>query len=383
MLWDIFCRVIDNFGDVGVSWRLSADLAQRGQQVRLWVDDPVALEWMAPGACEGRWPGVQVLRWTQAHDAALLAALPPADVWVETFGCDIAPEFIAASLDKSRVSSHIHAKQPVWINLEYLSAEPYVERCHLLPSPVTTGPARGWTKQFFYPGFTANTGGLLREPDLQAQRAQFGAAQRQQWLQEQGLPPQGELLVSLFCYEPRALGALLGQLAAHSAPVRLLVTAGRASAAVRALPGLGRDAMTAEAGTWGKLQLHYLPHLTQTGFDRLLWACDLNFVRGEDSVVRALWAGKPFVWQIYPQEDGAHAAKLEAFLETLGADAALRRLHRDWNAVPGPAAGGGVDRAPLLQHLPAWQEWTQAVRQRLLGMPDLGSQLLTLAEKKR
>ena len=47
--WDIFCKVIDNYGDMGVCWRLAADLASRAHRVRLWVDDLAALSWMAPG----------------------------------------------------------------------------------------------------------------------------------------------------------------------------------------------------------------------------------------------------------------------------------------------------------------------------------------------
>ena len=53
MKWDLFCRVVDNFGDVGVCWRLAADLAQRGEQVRLWIDDASALTWMALQGARG------------------------------------------------------------------------------------------------------------------------------------------------------------------------------------------------------------------------------------------------------------------------------------------------------------------------------------------
>ena len=60
MLWDLFCRVIDNFGDIGVCWRLAADLAARGETVRLWVDDPAPLRWMAPHGA----PRVDVHGWT-------------------------------------------------------------------------------------------------------------------------------------------------------------------------------------------------------------------------------------------------------------------------------------------------------------------------------
>ena len=59
MLWDIFCKVIDNHGDIGVCWRLATQLAARGHEVRLWVDDAAALDWMAPGGHDR----VQVLAW--------------------------------------------------------------------------------------------------------------------------------------------------------------------------------------------------------------------------------------------------------------------------------------------------------------------------------
>ena len=150
MLWDIFCRVVDNFGYIGVCWRLSADLAARGHPVRLWVDDASALQWMAPGAFAGEriggLPGVQVLDWAASQNTAYLATLPPADVWVEGFGCEIAPEFIAACAHSPRATGLNGIKLPVWINLEYLSAEPYVERCHALPSPVLHGfyPPHRW-----------------------------------------------------------------------------------------------------------------------------------------------------------------------------------------------------------------------------------------------
>jgi uncharacterized repeat protein (TIGR03837 family) len=97
----------------------------------------------------------------------------------------------------------------VWINLEYLSAEPYVERSHRLPSPVMSGPLRGLTKWFFYPGFTERTGGLLREPDLLQRRAAFDA---DVWLQGLGVPTSAPR-ASLFCYEPAVLPEVLRQAA--------------------------------------------------------------------------------------------------------------------------------------------------------------------------
>jgi uncharacterized repeat protein (TIGR03837 family) len=376
LLWDVFCRVIDNFGDIGVCWRLCADLAARGHTVRLWVDDASALQWMAPGALADGWPGVTVHAWSDSTNAHMLAALAPADVWVEGFGCEIAPEFIAVRADQTGATDQKCKNPPVWINLEYLSAEPYVERAHGLPSPVMAGPAKGWTKHFYYPGFNQRTGGLLREPELLERQRQFD---RGTWLHQMGLEVQtGERLVALFCYEPPALEWLLTQLAQLPGPTRLMVTPGRSTAALQT----AIEHKNGRQPAWNvhkALSISYLPALTQRDFDHLLWACDLNCVRGEDSLVRALWAGKPLLWQIYPQSDAAHHKKLDAFLEMLGASASLRRWHALWNGVEVPAATDAL----VLADLENWQKTTQNARTRLLELGDLTSGLVDFVLKKR
>lgn len=354
--WDVFCRVIDNHGDLGVAWRLCADLAARGERVRLWVDDGAALSWMAP---QGQ-AGVQVVRWSDpAPDLA------PADVVVECFGCDPPPRFV------QRMAAMYPA--PAWINLEYLSAEPYAERSHGLPSPVRVAPERVLEKRFHFPGFSAASGGLLREPGLLDARRDFD---RDRWLAAQGIAPlRGERLVSLFCYPNTALPAMLGVLAAE--PTLLLVTPGAAANGVDAALGATRQR--------GALRRFGLPYLTQADYDRLLWSCDLNFVRGEDSFVRAQWAGRPFVWQAYAQSGDVHLAKVDAFLARFlaAADAdlatTLRRLFAAWNASPG-AALPSVDALPAM---PAWTARCEAWRDTLCVQPDLVARMLRDVEQTR
>jgi uncharacterized repeat protein (TIGR03837 family) len=379
--WDVFCRLVDNFGDIGVCWRLCADLGARGHAVRLWVDDTAPLRWMASGALEGSWPGVQVLDWERSKDAALLASLAPADVWVEGFGCEIATEFVAASAYSTRAKGQFEYEQPVWINLEYLSAERYVEQSHGLASPVMRGPAKGWTKYFFYPGFSTRTGGLLREPDLSLRQQAFAQGDGQaDWLAHHGITWAGEQLVSLFCYEPPALAALLAHLDAAPTPTLLLVSAGRASNAVKTI--LAQHSAENAAGenqAFHRLRVAYLPQLTQRDFDHLLWACDLNFVRGEDSLVRALWAGKPLVWQIYPQDDTAHVQKLNAFLDAIGASPSLRDFHLAWNDIH---SANGTHPLHLID-LNSWSQSLRTTRERLLQMDDLVTQLVQFVLKKR
>jgi uncharacterized repeat protein (TIGR03837 family) len=352
-LWDIFCAVIDNHGDLGVCWRLARQLAEAGQSVRLWVDDDSALRWMVPQESLARQQGVQVLPWADASDIVKLASLPPADVWIEAFGCTLPETFVAHG-----VATHTH--RPTWINLEYLSAENWVPRMHGLPSPVMSGPAKGWTKHFFYPGFTPDTGGLLRESDLLTRQQAFD---RSAWRQKHAPKlASGGLLVSLFCYEPTALHQLLTQLV--GTPHHLLVTPGRPLAAVHKALANMRD-----QPSWSAL-----PYTNQNGFDDMLWACDLNFVRGEDSLVRALWAAQAFIWHIYPQDDNAHHAKLTAFLDWLQAPQSLRHFHRVWNGVQ---EGQLPDLTP--KDLQAWRHCAQAAKARLLTQDGLMQQLMSFA----
>jgi uncharacterized repeat protein (TIGR03837 family) len=364
MLWDVFCRVIDNFGDIGVCWRLCVDLAERGHTVRLWIDDASALDWMAPPG--QRPPSVHVLHWDAPTQE-------PGDVVIEAFGCN-PPEAFVALMQRPA--------PPVWINLEYLSAEDWVERCHGLRSPVMSGPGAGLSKWFFYPGFTRATGGLLREPSVMARRDAWQAEpqHRTAWLDSLGIaaPAPGELWLSLFCYEAAPMEELLNTLVASARPVHLLVTPGIAQRLVRAWqtrPGLAPHA----------LAFHDLPPLSQRDFDQVLWACDLNFVRGEDSAVRALWAGHPHVWHIYPQDDGVHAGKLDAFMDRWMLDwpddlaENTRRVYRAWNGLP----GGDFNGLKTLLNDRRWTENSRASRQRLAEIPDLVTQLCGFVLEKR
>jgi uncharacterized repeat protein (TIGR03837 family) len=231
---------------------------------------------------------------------------------------------------------------------------------HGLPSPVMSGPAKGWTQHFFYPGFTESTGGLLREANLLARQQHFD---RRAWRQGHApqLAPDG-LLISLFCYEPAALAQLLVQLV--GTPHHLVVTPGRPlSAMQKALKSMPVQP------NWSAL-----PYTDQEGFDEMLWACDLNFVRGEDSLVRALWAGRPFIWQIYPQDDNAHHAKLEAFLEWLQAPESVRNAHRTWNGTASPEQFNIGEFS-----WPQWADCCQLALSSLKTQKDLCSQIVNFS----
>jgi len=330
---DIFCTVVDNYGDIGVSWRLARQLAnEHGVAVRLWLDDLKSLQRLAPELDaerdEQRCRGVEVVRWRKDFPP-----VRPADLVIEAFACELPERYVAAMAAMPR--------KPVWINLEYLSAEDWVEGCHRLPSP---HPRLPLVKHFFFPGFTRRTGGLLLEGDLMARRdaLQGDADALAAFWQGLALPPpnSGELRVSLFCYENPALPELLRALETGKQSISCLVPEGRVLPQVAAYFGVGAGG-AGDAWRRGQLAVRVLPFVEQARYDALLWACDINFVRGEDSFVRAQWAAKPLIWHIYPQHDGVHMQKLRAFMDKycagLAPDAAdaMRRLWEGWNGAPG------------------------------------------------
>lgn len=326
--WDVFCNVIDNYGDIGVCWRLARQLAaEHGFHVRLWVDDLNAFRRICPEV-DPTLPLQTVLEVEVRHWDADFLSSSLGDVVIETFACQLPERFVEAM---TRCEP-----PPVWINLDYLSAEAWVSGCHGLPSPHPQYPL---TKHFFFPGFDAGTGGLLREHDLDQRRDEFEASVEQRsafWRLIGQTPPAGELLlVSLFAYDNPNLSALLKIWADGESPICCLLPATRSVPAIEAF--VGHPLLPGEVVHRGRLELRILPFVAQPDYDLLLWVCDINFVRGEDSFVRAQWAARPLIWQIYPQDEGTHLVKLNAFLdrycaELADADAgAVRELFIAWN----------------------------------------------------
>lgn len=362
--WDIFCRVIDNFGDIGVCWRLARQLAaEHQQQVRLWVDDIASLQRIWPQTSmqeHQQLEGVEVRIWHAAFDAST----QPADVVIEAFACDI-PDTYLQTMAQLKASG----EAPIWINLEYLSAEPWVTECHGMAS---VHPATGLRKTFFFPGFTAPTGGLLREQNLLAQRDAFV---RSEWLSRMNInPAANSLLISLFAYENPAIGELVAAWKQSAQPIHCLVPEGKILGSINQC--IGKTLVSGDTYQSGKLTVQVIPFVTQTEYDKLLWACDINFVRGEDSFIRAQWAGKPVVWHIYVQDDDAHLVKLQAFLAIYAAkDQALRsaitQFWVDWNEA------GHTDSSwmALIKLLPEWQEHCSTWSKTLSQTPDLAQQL--------
>ncbi len=357
---DIFCRVVDNYGDIGVTWRLARQLnCEHGLSVRLIVDDLASFERLAPAinttSREQIMDGITIVEWRDPIELATPAALV-----IEAFGCDLPAAYVSAMVHQPIA--------PVWINLEYLSAEAWVESHHLLPSP---HPTHALNKYFFFPGFTTKTGGLIRESSVRVPQDVADSSGNN-----------AALRVFVFAYENCPAEALLRAMVAIEKPVRCRVSDGSVSDKLKHWCASQADNALKAAPV---PEFEIAPFVPQAEFDRVLLEHDVLFVRGEDSLVRALWAAKPFVWHIYPQSEDAHWVKLNAFLDLYcqglsgRAIAALRELWRAWNASDDAAIQPAW--TDFFEHLTELRNHAASWSNRQSKLPDLASNLLSFYQK--
>jgi len=353
---DIFCAVVDNLGDAGVCWRLARQLAaEHGWAVRLWINNLTPLTLLRPG--------IEALRERQVIDGVDIRQWPaqfpnvrPAQVVIEAFACELPQIYVAAMAAQTL--------KPVWLNLEYLSAEDWVVGCHGLASPHPTLPL---VKHFFFPGFVAGTGGLLREKEFAVPLAPTFC---------------DPLTVSLFCYDNPALPRLLDLWAQEPATLTCLVAEGLPRRQAEAWLGTGFAVGTEFRR--GALTLRALPFVPQPAYDSILAGCNLNFVRGEDSFVRAQWAERPFVWQIYPQDGNAHRPKLDAFLAhysaglDLSTSAAVAAFWQAWNGGGDLAHAWPAFRTAIPRLATQAPSWVDRIRQP----GDLAANLVAFSESR-
>ncbi|MDD8058341.1 elongation factor P maturation arginine rhamnosyltransferase EarP [Shewanella metallivivens] len=364
--WDIFCTVVDNYGDIGVTWRLAKQLAAEYHiPVHLWVDDLHSFSHILPNLdptlAQQTFNGVNIFQWNTPLDIEYVAG----EVVIEAFACEL-PKQVKWVIE--RLHKQPQSSAPHWLNLEYLSAEDWVDGCHGLPS---TQPS-GIKKWFYFPGFNHKTGGLICEKNLFNERDQWQASpnNKMRLFEELGLSGirVNDTVISVFSYESAALTALINQWQASPKPMHALVPKGRSLTSLAPfLPVDVTDLIPGQQFKMGNLTLHILPMTDQTGFDRLLWSCDFNIVRGEDSFLRAQWAAKPFIWHIYPQEDDYHLVKLQAFMR-IYCDNLAAQIAATWTEVN--LAFNQGDAKAVVNH---WQQLNSVIlplQQHAINWPN-------------
>jgi uncharacterized repeat protein (TIGR03837 family) len=374
MRWDIFCQIVDNYGDAGVCWRLARALSRLSSssvnnvecddsRIRLFCDDLNVLNVITHGdaVAHGASLGVEVLPWSAAESPAILASV--GEVVIEAFACHLPKPYIEAMVQKT--SQKVSVKQPIWINLEYLTAEAWADDMHLMPSPQNNG----LNKYFYFPGFTPKAGGVLLGDWDEVTSNSLNIPTSLSSAFESCRPKSKK--VSIFNYKQAPLDAWLdsvNQVALeHGEMVDVFLCADQ---------NVSTTTQAALSSVDSAVKLIQLPFIPQEDYDYLLSVCDINLVRGEDSFVRAQWAGKPFIWDIYPQSDLAHEVKLDAFLERYfeGGSAKLRAI-----GMSAMKWGSASDWWP---HLNAWTSHSEVWRQKLMSLGHLEGKILDFVKSQ-
>jgi uncharacterized repeat protein (TIGR03837 family) len=377
MRWDIFCQIVDNYGDAGVCWRLARALSRLSSssintvssvdcddsRIRLFCDDLNVLNVITHGdaVAHGASLGVEVLPWSAAESPAILASV--GDVVIEAFACHLPKPYVEAMVQKT--SQKVSAKQPIWINLEYLTAEAWADDMHLMPSPQNNG----LNKYFYFPGFTPKAGGVLLGDWDEVTSNSLNIPTSLSSAFESCRPKSKK--VSIFNYKQAPLDAWLGSVnqvaLEHGEMVDVFLCADQ---------NVSTTTQAALSSVDSAVKLIQLPFIPQEDYDYLLSVCDINLVRGEDSFVRAQWAGKPFIWDIYPQSDLAHEVKLDAFLERYfeGGSAKLRAI-----GMSAMKWGSASDWWP---HLNAWTSHSEVWRQKLMSLGHLEGKILDFVKSQ-
>lgn len=292
---DIFCTVIDNFGDAGVVYRLAKELksAEEDKEIRIFLnryDEFAAIN-----------PKIDISKNKQIIDGIVyilrenkeLKDITPADVIIEAFGCDIEEEYLN-KIDK----------KTLLLNLEYLSAENWVEEYHKMQS-FTPNP--NIKKYFFMPGFTEKTGGLIINSDKKESSHEILKEYYRGSIENKKIG-------TIFSYEHN-FENLIENILNLEEQFILIIMGEKSQESFKI--SMDKEFIKLDNGYFkkGNLEILFMPFVTQEKYDEIISVTDFNFVRGEESLARAALSGKPFIWHSYLQEDTVHLQKVEAFLE--------------------------------------------------------------------
>ncbi|MGL5971328.1 MAG: elongation factor P maturation arginine rhamnosyltransferase EarP [Cetobacterium sp.] len=304
---DIFCEIIDNFGDIGVVYRLAKEfknIYKEDIKIRVFLnrlDEFLEINKKAKNISWQEIDGIEYI--TNEFLAKNICTFSPANVIIEAFGCNVLEEY----LEKAKQESTL------LINLEYLSGETWIEDIHLMESPIG---AKKLKKYFYMPGFRENTGGVIVDNlFLKRKLAVLNNKDyyRKKYLSD--LDSEEYFVGTIFSYEKNFI-PLFEALSQNNKKNYILVLGEKSKESIKEnLKNLNAEYLRTDLAQYKNIKIKFMPFLEQEEYEELINLVDYNFVRGEDSFVRALLTGKPFVWHIYLQEEMAHMDKIEGFIE--------------------------------------------------------------------
>ena len=308
----VLCKVLDNFGDIGVVYRLCRSLSDIDSSLKLnlVVNDLETFGRMAEGINPQKsfqtYRGWNIFDWNDEKTCGNYFSENPPTVVLQTFQCGL-PDW----LDEIIYGEEFSASEKLCkiVNIEYLTAEKWAEDFHLLRGATRSSNVR---KYFFMPGFTKKTGGLILDKDFMDSLSDENCRKSKiAELAEKIQLSEDEFKILVFSYQK--------DFSFFFDAVNEFAEISKKKILVYVAPGAGLESFRKTECESEKKNfcVEYLPYLSQEVWDAFLCSMDFLFIRGEDSFARATLTGIPFLWNIYKQDEEFHLVKLKAFLDIL------------------------------------------------------------------
>lgn len=311
MTIDIFCEIIDNFGDIGVIYRFANELyikSKKTAKIRVILNRISELPLLNSSASNSSSQILNDIEYlTLSHLDSVKETTYYPEIIVESFGCNL-PQWY---LEKAK------SKSSLLINLEYLSSEEWTLDFHLKESLLGAEKLR---KFFFMPGLSEKSGGVIIPSKFESsyKLLDYSPSFTEGFLQDKIIGTLfsyeynfSSLFSSLEAQERESIILCLGEKTQNSIKEILKNEVSVGDFGLEGFHNLSKDPFY--IGKFKKSYLFFLPFMNQDRYDALLSLCDFNFVRGEDSFVRGVLSGKPFLWHAYLQEDLIHLDKINGF----------------------------------------------------------------------
>lgn len=303
----VLCKVVDNFGDIGVVFRLCRALSElkKNLEIRLVVSNLDSFAKISKGIDSAKtfqeFRGWKVFDWNDNALCKKEFSKNPPEFILECFQCG-RPEWLEELLFSPQFNLNIQI-----VNVEYLTAESWADDFHLLKSGTRSAKIK---KINFMPGFTKKTGGLILDKNFMCclSEKKFALNLVKQNLDKKILSEDfsDSFKILIFSY-PKNFDFLASAIKEFSFLKKIIVFVAS---------GAGADSAKISLKKF-KVDFVCLPFIQQEVWDAFLSLMDFSFVRGEDSFSRCCLFGNPFIWNIYPQEEEFHIVKLNAFLQKI------------------------------------------------------------------
>lgn len=303
----VLCKVVDNFGDIGVVFRLCRALSElkKNLEIRLVVSNLDSFAKISKGIDSTKtfqeFRGWKVFDWNDSALCKKEFSKNPPEFILECFQCG-RPEWLEELLFSPQFNLNVQI-----VNVEYLTAESWADDFHLLKSGTRSAKIK---KINFMPGFTKKTGGLILDKNFMRclSEKKFALNLVKQNLDKKILSEDfsDSFKILIFSY-PKNFDFLASAIKEFSFFKKIIVFVAS---------GAGADSAKISLKKF-KVDFVCLPFMQQEVWDAFLSLMDFSFVRGEDSFSRCCLFGNPFIWNIYPQEEEFHIVKLNAFLQKI------------------------------------------------------------------